>query len=306
MTVAVRLPAVLGFFENVTVNEVALAAVTVPVAPLFRTTELFAATVSNPNPSMVTVVASGNRSAVLEVITGVTVATWTAAPLATPLEVTTAVRLPAEVGLVVKVTVMEVDDAVVTVPTAPLLNTTVLLLPVASNPNPVIVSVEASAERLLVLLVTTGRTVATWILEPLLMPLLVTVALKLPAVGFVESETVNVVAVAAETVPSAPESKTTVLFAAVVSNPTPTMTMDAELADWIEAELVSTTGATVATTTPAPLLCVLVVTDALNVPAVVGFVEKVTVSDVADAVVTVPTAPLLSVTVLLAAVVSKP
>lgn len=68
-------------------------------------------------------------------------------------------------------------------------------------------------------------------LEPLLMPLLVTVALKLPAVGLVDRATVRVVAVEADTVPTAPESNTTVLFAAVVSNPTPTMTIELELAD---------------------------------------------------------------------------
>lgn len=41
-------------------------------------------------------------------------------------------------------------------------------------------------------------------------------------------------------------------------------------------------------------------------PTVVGFVENVTVRAVAVAVVTVPTAPLLRVTVLFDAVVSKP
>ena len=41
-------------------------------------------------------------------------------------------------------------------------------------------------------------------------------------------------------------------------------------------------------------------------PTDVGFVERVTVSTVAVAVVTVPTAPLLRVTVLFEAVVSKP
>ena len=70
-------------------------------------------------------------------------------------------RLPAEVGLVENVIVIAVGVVAVTVPTAPLLKTTVLLLPVASKPNPLIVMVSASAARLLVLLVTIGRTVAT-------------------------------------------------------------------------------------------------------------------------------------------------
>ncbi len=65
------------------------------------------------------------------------------------------------------------------------------------------------------------------------------------------------------------------------------------------------TGRTVAIWTADPLLNVLTVTTAVRLPAV-GLVENVTVSDVAVALVTVPTAPLLKVTVLLAAVVLKP
>lgn len=49
----------------------------------------------------------------------------------------------------------------------------------------------------------------------------------------------------------------------------------------------------------------LVVTSAVRAPAA-GLVENDTESDVAVAEVTVPTAPLLNVTILLAAVVSKP
>lgn len=45
---------------------------------------------------------------------------------------------------------------------------------------------------------------------------------------------------------------------------------------------------------------------AVKFPSVVGFVAKATVSKVAAAVVTMPTAPLLKATVLLAAVRSKP
>jgi hypothetical protein len=53
--------------------------------------------------------------------------------------------------------------------------------------------------------------------------LVITTAFKVPAVGFVEKVTVSKVAVAADTVPTAPESKTTELFPAVVSKPRPTI-----------------------------------------------------------------------------------
>jgi hypothetical protein len=48
------------------------------------------------------------------------------------------------------------------------------------------------------------------------------------------------------------------------------------------------------------------VTTAVMLPVLVGSVEKVTVNWVAVALVTVPNAPLLKVTVLLAAVVENP
>ncbi len=59
--------------------------------------------------------------------------------------------------------------------------------------------------------------------------------------------------------------------------------------------LVTVTG-TVATCTAVPLLTLLLVTMAVRLPAA-GLVEKVTVSEVAVALVTVPTAPLFSTTV---------
>ena len=90
---------------------------------------------------MVSVAALAARFAVLLVTTGVTVATCTAVPLLTLSVVTTAVRLPAVVGLVENVTVSEVAVAAVTVPTAPLLKTTVLLAAVVSKPKPLMVSV---------------------------------------------------------------------------------------------------------------------------------------------------------------------
>src|SRR5262249_28756505 len=119
VTMAVRLPAVLGLVENVTVSEVAVAAVTGPTAPSFKTTVLFAAGVSKPKPEIVTVPALAATLVVLLVTTGVTVATCTADPLPTLFVCTTAVKLPAVVGLVENVTVSEVAVAAVTVPAAP-------------------------------------------------------------------------------------------------------------------------------------------------------------------------------------------
>ena len=72
-----------------------------------------------------------------------------------------AVKLPAPAGFVLKVTVSAVVVAVVTVPTAPLLRTTVLLALVGSKPKPLITTVAALAAKLAVLLVTEGVTVAT-------------------------------------------------------------------------------------------------------------------------------------------------
>ena len=69
--------------------------------------------------------------------------------------------MPTAVGFVENVTVSDVAVAVVTVPTAPLLNTRVLLPAVGSKPKPLMITVVASEERLVVTLVTTGATVAT-------------------------------------------------------------------------------------------------------------------------------------------------
>ncbi len=67
-----------------------------------------------------------------------------------------------------------------------------------------------------------------------------------------------------------------------------------------------TTGTTLATCTPEPLLMPLDVTVADKLTAAGRREVSETVSDVALAVVTVPTAPLSKVTVLLAAIASKP
>lgn len=79
----------------------------------------------------------------------------------TPFDVTTAVNEPAVVGLVERVTVNEVAVAAVTVPTAPLLKLTELFAAVGLKAVPAIVIVDASAAKLEVLDVTTGRIEAT-------------------------------------------------------------------------------------------------------------------------------------------------
>lgn len=160
---------------------------------------------------------------------------------------TEAVRLPAVVGLVDRVTERDVAVAVETVPAAPLLNVSTLLPAVGSKPKPLIVSVVAPADKFTVRLVTTGITVAAWTAVPLLTPLVVTTAVKLPAVaGLVENVTVSTVAVAAVTVPTALLLKTTVLLPAMVSKPKPLIvTVDAFAARFVVAAV--TTGFTEAT-----------------------------------------------------------
>lgn len=139
-----------------------------------------------------------------------------------------------------------------------------------------------------------------------MIPLVVTIAFKLPAAGAELKFTANSVEVADTTVPVAPESNTTVLLPAVVSKPTPTIKICDAFALSIEPELAVTTGDTPATCTAVPLLIVLVATEALSCPASVGLLTKVTVNEVADAAVTLPVAPLSNVTVLLPGVGSKP
>lgn len=307
VTIAVKLPTAVGAVVVVTVSEVAVAALTVPAAPLLNTTVLLAAVGLNPKPAIVTVEPLIAKLVTALVTTGATVAICTAAPLAALLVVTMAVRLPAEVGFVPKVTVMAVAVAVVTVPTAPLLNVTVLLAAVVSKPIPLITTVEASALTVKpALAFTTGMTLATWTAEPLLVLPTATIAVsEPPSAGLVEKVTVKLVALAVVTTPAAPLLSVTRFSAAVVENPKPLITTVVALAAKSVVALV-TTGVTVATWMAAPLLTEFVVTTAVSSPAEVGLVENVTVSDVAVAAVTVPAAPLLNTTVLLAAVGLKP
>ena len=142
---AVKGPAVAGLVENVTVMEVEVTAVMSPTAPLFRVTLLSATTVSNPKPLITRVVPLAARLVVLAVTTGVTVATWTAAPLLWEFVVMTALRSPAMAGSVVSEIVSDVGVAAVIVPTALLSRTTVLLATTGSKPNPEMVSVAVVA-----------------------------------------------------------------------------------------------------------------------------------------------------------------
>jgi len=116
--------------------------------------------------------------------------------------------------------------AAVTVPTAlNVVNVTVLLAAVVEKLVPVRISVGALMARFAVLVVRVGAatTVATCT-APVLPPATVTFAVKLPVeVGCVENVTVNCVAVAAVTVPTAPRLNATVLFAAVVEKFVPAM-----------------------------------------------------------------------------------
>lgn len=161
VTTAVKLPTVVGLVDRVTVNSVAVAVVTVPTTPLLKTIVLLAAVVEKPNPLIVIVAEFAARLVVLLVTLGITLATCTGVPLEREFVVTVAVRLPAVVGRVENVTVRVVCVAVVTVPTAPLLKTTVLRDATGSNANPRISTVVRCAARLSVLIVTTGMMVAT-------------------------------------------------------------------------------------------------------------------------------------------------
>lgn len=115
--------------------------------------------------------------------------------------------------------------------------------------------------------------------------------------------TVNDVAVAAVTEPMAPLLNTTVLFAAVVEKPEPVIVRLVAFAARRAVVLAVTTGLTTAIETPELPLILLDVMEAVSVPAAAGFVEKVTVRDVAVAAVTTPVAPLLKVTTFLLATV---
>ena len=139
----------------------------------------------------------------------------------------------------------------------------------------------------------------------MLVPLTTTDAVRLPAFGFVVNATVSVVAVAAVTAPMAPLLKTTVLFPGVVSKPKPLMTSVSAVASR-SVVLAVMTGETVATWMLASPAIEFAVTVAVTLPRLVGLVVNVTVNCVGLADVTLPAAPLLNVTRLVAIVEPKP
>lgn len=161
VTIAVKGPADVGFVVKVTTSEVAVAEVTVPTAPLLNVTVLFAAVVLKPAPLIVMVFAFARSAVVATVTAGLTVAICFAAPLFREFVVTIAVRLPRAAGFVENVTVSLVAVAVVTVPTAPLLKTTVFREATGSNPKPSIITVAELIPKAAVLAVTNGVTCAT-------------------------------------------------------------------------------------------------------------------------------------------------
>src|SRR5262249_8032042 len=160
------------------VSEVPVEAVTVPV-PDDSTTELFPGVRSKPAPLMVRVVALKFTIAVSGVTVGCTVATCVEL-LLTPSVVTITANDPA-VGAIPNVTVNWVDEFTTTSPTVPDERVTKLTLPaLVSKPVPVITSVGALADRLLVFSVTVGvlagTTFATLTGLPLVPPSVVTTA----------------------------------------------------------------------------------------------------------------------------------
>lgn len=219
---------------------------------------------------------------------------------------TLAVRLPA-FGRVENDTVSAVVVAFVTVPMAPLLKVNTLLAAVVLKPKPLMVNVDSSPPRMVVVLLITPIILATCTAEPLTTEFVVTVAVRLPTVvGLVLNVTVSRVAVALVTVPMAPLLNATTFREAIGSKPTPLISrVDALIPTF--AVLVVTKGTTDAIWTAVPLEIEFVVTWAVKLLAA-GFLPsaKVTVSDVGVAAVTVPSAPLLKTTVLFASVVSNP
>ena len=124
LTIAVRIPVVVGgvVIDTVRVWKLLVSVVTpvtVPTAPRLNVTVLYIrvlvlAVVTKPDPVMLMVLAFIARlGGFVELMAGAVVifATCTALPLLLPFVVTTAERIPATVGAVVKVTVNWVDVA---------------------------------------------------------------------------------------------------------------------------------------------------------------------------------------------------
>ena len=75
MTDPFRAPTADGFVESTTVNEVFVAAVTLPTAPPVNVTELLLTTGLKPNPLITRLVPFSDKLPVLAVTTGLIVAT---------------------------------------------------------------------------------------------------------------------------------------------------------------------------------------------------------------------------------------
>lgn len=125
-------------------------------------------------------------------------------------------------ALVENVTVRAVAVAAVMIPTAPLLNAIVLSSTVVLKPKPLTMMLVVLTLMLSVLLVIAGLTVATCTASPLLTPFVDTTPINMSALaGNVEKVTINMVAVEAVTIPTAPLLRTTTLFPGVASKPNP-------------------------------------------------------------------------------------
>ena len=133
----------------------------------------------------------------------------------------------------------------------------------------------------------------------------VTTAVRLPRAGAFAKVTINWVAVALVTVP-VPLLKVTRLLPAMVLNPVPAMVSVVALIARLLVVFKVTVGAAtmVATCTAMPLVPPKDVTIAVKLPIMLGGVVKFTVNEVVVAEVTLPTAPLLKVTVLLPTVLN--
>lgn len=132
-----------------------------------------------------------------------------------------------------------------------------------------------------------------------------TIAVRLPAFGLALKETVNVVAVALVTVPTAPLLKVTVFWLAVLLNPVlviVTVVALAAIVVDVEVTVGAVDGATTcASCTAAPLERPLEVTEPLRAPTAAGLLVTRIVSEVVEAAVTRPVALPTKVTALVLA-----
>jgi hypothetical protein len=321
VTTAVSSPAVVGSVEasiaTVSCPAVAEVILFVSSSPAsLSATESLLAVGSKPLPLMVIDCRPAARLVVSWVTVGPTEATSCCALLSAPpvdITVTTAFTAPPVTGPGLRVRSSVLASGALTFETtAPSLRLTRSLVFAFDvlKPYPLMTREVAPDATLAVLVVTSGRMVATWT-APLVPPLVLTVAFSGPAVGPVLYVTVMPVTTpllvtTPVTVPvAALLTKETVFCEGVALKPLPLMVIVLLLASRL-AVLPVTTGATVATCTKAPLLARPTVTEASSSPEALGGVANVTVSEVGVAEVTVPaTAPSSKVTWSLLSVVGS-